>query len=93
MTESQHKLLHIVWKWHNQGMCVETSRTVRVAVMRELQQLGLVQKIRAVKCDGDGFALQPERLGPAWKFTDAGLAKATALFSNATPAEPGRIEA
>lgn len=49
-----------------------TSRTIRLSTVRRLVARGLATEIRAVRVDGDGFLLEPERYGRAFKLTDAG---------------------
>ena len=60
------------------GMATVTNRALPLRLMRRMERLGLVQRAgRVVVCDGDGWAIQPERERDGWTVTRAGMMEVT----------------
>lgn len=67
------QILQNIHRREGHGMATITNRQIPLRTMKRLESLGLVKDSGLVLvCDGDGFAVQPERWRTGWTLTRAG---------------------
>lgn len=79
MGPAQKRALQTARRAEGLGMSgVLPGRRTRRSTLRSLEAAGLMRSEMMVVCDGDGYALQPERERRGWTLTAAGRAAADA---------------
>jgi len=73
----------LTWALHLEkcldGAACGTGGSLKKATMRKLETRGLVKETWAVKVDGDGYTVEPEREALCYALTDPGRLVATSL--------------
>lgn len=69
----QEALVEALHQWECLQCSLFSGRKHRRSTLQKLAELNLVVKHPAVRVDGDGFILYPERYGHAWMLTVHGL--------------------
>ena len=75
-------LEHARWMRESINAAACTGRSIRRATMLRLVDKGLVTEVDAVKVDGDGFKLDPERYVSAFALTDKGQVLAKRIYED-----------
>jgi hypothetical protein len=73
LTERERDFMEAVLDMHRHDMAFVPGRTNRREIGRRLAARGLLRDVECVKCDGDGWALEPERWASGYELTDLGL--------------------
>lgn len=73
LTKSEREFLSRALHWHNKmGWVMGTGRMYRRATGERLKRRGMLVDVEYRVCDGDGFALQPERWRSGYELTEEG---------------------